>query len=96
MLTTKLMVNRKPAIQPMERQNIRTAVHSLEQRTASGERGLEIETELNRVTSRVGRLGTMHPTEAKPLKSRLRCVRQSLRPQIRTTQSIEMMTANMG
>jgi len=75
MLTTKLMVNRKPALQAKERQNIRAAVHALEQRIASGERGLEIKTELNRVTSRVGRLGTLHPTEAKPLKLRLGHVR---------------------
>lgn len=78
MLTTKLMVNRKPALQPKVRQNIRAAVHALEQRIASGERGLEIITELNRVTSRVGRLGTLHPTEAKSLKLRLHSVRQSL------------------
>lgn len=78
MLTTKLMVNRKPALQPKERQNIRAAVHTLELRISSGERGSEITTELNRVTSRVGRLGTLHPTEAKPLKLRLRNVRQYL------------------
>lgn len=75
MLTTKLMVNLKPALQPQERQNIRAAVHALEQRIASGERGSEIKTELNRVTSRVGRLGTLHPTEAKSLKLRLNNVR---------------------
>lgn len=78
MLTTKLMVNRKPALLLKERQNIRAAVHALEQRIASGERGSEIKTELNRVTSRVGRLGTLHPTEAIPLKLRLRNVRQFL------------------
>lgn len=80
MLTTKLVVNRKPALQPKERQNIRAAVHALEQRVASGERSLEIKTEINRVTSRVGRLGTLHPTEAKQLKLRLHSVRQTLQP----------------
>lgn len=75
MFITKLMMNRKPALQPKERQNIRAAVHALEQRIASGESGLEIKTELNRVTSRVGRLGSFHPTEAKPLKLRLHKVR---------------------
>ncbi|CAG1013047.1 hypothetical protein ANAEL_04584 [Anaerolineales bacterium] len=82
MLTTKLMVNRKPALQPKDRQNIRAAVHALEQRIASGESGAEIKTELNRVTSRVGRLGTLHATEAIPLKLRLRNVRQSLQAAI--------------
>jgi len=78
MLTTKLMVNRKPALPSKERQNIRAAVHALEQRIASGKVGTEIKTELNRVTSRVGRLGTFHATEATPLKLRLRSIRTVL------------------
>lgn len=78
MLTTKLMVNSKPALPPKERQNIRAAVHALEQRISSGEKGPEIKTELNRVTSRVGCLGILHATEATQLKLRLRSVRQSL------------------
>jgi retron-type reverse transcriptase len=78
MLTTKLMVNRKPALPTEDRQNIRAAVHALEKRIASGEMGAEIKTELNRVTSRVGRLGTLHATEAAPLKLRLRRARQFL------------------
>ena len=72
------MVNRKPALPTMARQNIRAAVHALEQRIASGEVGTEIKTELNRVTSRVGRLGTFHATEAAPLKLRLRSIRTVL------------------
>lgn len=78
MMTTKLMVNSKPALPPEARQKIRAAVHALEQRVSSGERGSEIATELNRVTSRVGNLGILHATEATPLKVRLRFVRQSL------------------
>lgn len=78
MLTTKLVNNRRPALSREERQNIRAAVHTLERRVASGESGAEIRTELNRVTSRVGRLGTLHETEALTLKSRLRKVRTLL------------------
>ena len=78
MITTKLMVNSKPALPSEARQNIRAAVHALEQRVLSGERGSEIATELNRVTSRVGNLGILHATEATPLKARLRNVRQLL------------------
>ena len=79
MLTTKLVVNRKPALPPQERQNIRAAVYALEQRVIFGERGPEITTELNRVTSRVGRLGSLHATEAGPLKLRIRSVREIIR-----------------
>lgn len=79
MLITKLVANHKPALPPKERQNIRTAVFALEQRIGAGERGPEIQTELNRVTSRVGLLGILHPTEAKQLKLRLHSIRQNLR-----------------
>ena len=48
MFTTKLIMNRKPALQSKERQNIRAAVHALEQRIALGESGLEIK---NRIKS---------------------------------------------
>lgn len=78
MITTKLMVNTKPALPPEARQNIRASVYALEQRASSGERGSEITTELNRVTSRVGSLGLLHATEAAQLKARLRDVRQLL------------------
>lgn len=75
MFATKLMMNRKPALRSTERQNIRAAVHAIEKRIALGESGLEIKAELNRVTSRVGRLGSFHPTEARTLKQRLQVVR---------------------
>jgi hypothetical protein len=77
MITTKLIVNRKPAIPVQDRQKIRVAVHVLEERVASGERGAAIDTELNRVTSRAGRLGRFHYTESKPLKERIRKIRAS-------------------
>jgi hypothetical protein len=79
MLTTKLMVNRKAAFPSEMRQNIRAAVHSLEERVSTGERGPEIKTELNRVTSRVGQLGILHPNEAIKLKVKLRSVRHLLK-----------------
>ena len=79
MLTTKLVINRKPALSPKDRQNIRAAVHVLEKRVAAGAIGPEIRTELNRVTSRVGRLGAFHPSEASSLKLRLRTIRSAIR-----------------
>jgi hypothetical protein len=78
MYITKLMMNQKPALPTKERQNIRAAVHILEKRISSGEGGAEIKTELNRVTSRVGRLGSFHPTEAQTLKLRLNNIRSTI------------------
>lgn len=79
MLTTKLMVNIKPALPPKERQNIRAAVYALEKRCLLGEDVAKIIKEIRSVTSRVGRLGTLHPTEANKLKQRLGEIRQKLR-----------------
>jgi len=78
MLTTKLMVNIKPALPSKERQNIRAAVHALEKRCLLGEESADIRKELRSVTSRVGRLGTLHPVEANKLKLRLGKIRQVL------------------
>jgi hypothetical protein len=78
MRTTKLVVNRRAALPPQERKNIRAAVYALEQKVTAGERGSLVTTEMNRVTSRVGRLGGLHPTESVPLKVRLKTVRQLL------------------
>lgn len=76
MRTTKLVVNRKISLTPEERQNIRAAVYALENRVAAGERGPDISKELSRVASRVGRLGSLHPMKAAPLKVRLKVVRE--------------------
>ncbi len=78
MLTTKLMVNIKPALPSKERQNIRAAVYALEKRCLLGEESADIRKELRSVTSRVGRLGTLHPVEANKLKLRLGRIRQVL------------------
>ena len=78
MLTTKLVINRKPALSPKDRQNIRTAVHELEKRIVAGAIGPEIRTELNRVTSRVSRLGLFHASEALSLKLRLKTIRRAI------------------
>lgn len=80
MFTTKLMMNKRPALRPKERGNIRTAVHQLEERVSKGERGPEIALELNKVSGRVGRLAVFHPTEGIALKSRVRQVRVMLHP----------------
>ncbi len=89
MLTTKLVVNRKASLPHEERQKIRAAVHALERTVQDGIRGTEVQTELNRVTSRVGQLGLLHPREAETLKLRVRKVRSKLSPpQIQKTSAL--------
>ncbi|GJI92539.1 hypothetical protein RugamoR1_57020 [Rugamonas sp. R1(2021)] len=78
MRTTKLLNNRRVALTPAQRQNIRSAVYSIERQVAAGERSGDIEKELARVASRVGRLGGFHAKEGLALKLRLKVVRLTL------------------
>jgi hypothetical protein len=78
MFTTKLMMNKRPALKPDERSNIRTAVFQLECRASSGERGAELEKMLNKVTGRVGKLVTFHVNEGAALMKRVKRVREIL------------------
>jgi len=81
METTKLGNNTRVSLLKPLRQNARAAVFTLENRINSGERGDEVEKELRRVASKVGRLGSFHVTEATKLKARLRGVRAQLVPE---------------
>lgn len=75
MRTTKLVNNKRSALPNEVRQNTRAAVFALEKKINVGERGREISAELARVVSRVGRLGSFHPSEATRLKARLKVIR---------------------
>jgi hypothetical protein len=77
--TTKLMHNKRVGLPVPQRQNIRAAVYMLEKRLAAGERGVEVIKELARVSTRVGRLGSFHKTEAIALKKRLDEARTAIR-----------------
>jgi len=78
MRTTKLLSNKRVALPPEQRHNIRAAVYALEKRMASGDDSSAIAKELARVASRVGRLGSFHSKEGIALKARLRVIRQAL------------------
>ena len=78
MITTKLMVNRRPALISAERAKIRTAVFQLEQRVANGERSVELLAELARVSGRVGKLKGLHPSKGSTLLERVRSIRTEL------------------
>ena len=78
MLTTKLMVNKRPALLGAERQAIRAAVHQLESHSKSVCDVASLKSELNSVSGRVGRLCQLHPREAAALKLRLIAIRADL------------------
>lgn len=78
MLTTKLLVNARPALLTSERQNIRAAMHQLEMLARNSVDAVTLESEINRVSGRIGRLSQLHPAEGVALKSRIRALRAGL------------------
>lgn len=78
MVTTKLMMNRRPALAVTERSQIRTAVFQLEQRVSNGERSAELLKEMASVSGRVGKLKGLHRATGTALLERVREVRRKL------------------
>lgn len=78
MLTTKLMINARPALITRERQNIRAAVHQIEILSRNSTDPVSVRSELNQVSGRVGRLSQLHPTEGATLRARLVTLRAGL------------------
>lgn len=78
MLTTKLLVNARPALLTSERQNIRAAVHQLEVLAKNSADAVILGSEINRVSGRIGRLSQLHPAEGAALKIRIRALRTRL------------------
>lgn len=79
MLTTKLIVNKRPALSSKERAQIRTAVFQLELRVKEGERSVELMAEMARVCGRVGKLKGLHLSKGSSLLERVRKIRESLK-----------------
>lgn len=78
MLTTKLMINARPALMTGERQNIRAAVHQLEVLGRNSTDLVSLKSEINRVSGRVGRLSQLHPMEGVALRARLASLRMGM------------------
>jgi hypothetical protein len=78
MLTTKLMVNTRPALTTGDRHAIRAAVHQLEVRSRSLSDLVSCRADLASVSGRVGYLAQLHPREAAALKLRLTAIQISL------------------
>ena len=74
MKVTKLLVNKKVAIPPKQRQALRAAVHQLERQLADGVQE-NIQAQLDSLSGRIGRLRKLHPVEGNALKKRLQLAR---------------------
>lgn len=78
MTTTKLLVNRRPALLTQQRQNIRAAVHQLELEELSEISLEQFKARIQSISGRVGRLAQLHPTEGKALKERIAVLKHKL------------------
>ncbi|WP_081897746.1 reverse transcriptase family protein [Massilia sp. BSC265] len=78
MRTTKLVHHTRVSLPITERKKTRAAVYALELRVSAGESGPGVMKELASVSTRVGRLGSFHKTQAMALKKRLDVVRATL------------------
>ena len=85
MITTKLIVNRKPALPAATRANVRVAVLQAEQAALGNSDVGEKLALLNKAASRVGQLGRFHPNLAVPLKARLTNTRRCLLMEVAMT-----------
>ncbi len=81
MIATKLIVNRKPALNQKKRSQVRAQVRQLEI-ASSGGIDVDVVRELaTKASQRVGQLGRFHKTQARHLKDRIGAVREAL-PQL--------------
>lgn len=85
MIATKLIVNKKPSLDPRKRSQIRAQVHQLELAQKAGEDTRIIRDLANKAAQRVGQLGRFHPREAEQLRARIRAVRDVLPVEAGTT-----------
>ena len=77
MIATKLVVNRKAALLPERRANVRVAVFQAE-RAATDTDPVTARRTLDKAASKVGMLGRFHPNLAAPLRERIRRARAVL------------------
>lgn len=87
MVTTKLVVNRKASLPQQKRSQARAAVHHLEIESAAAGHLNDLPL-LASVSVQVGQMNRFHPTQAAPLKARLkdlRATRSEINPRGSTT-----------
>lgn len=78
MITTKLIVNRKPSLTPAKRSKVRAQVHQLEMAARSGVSDIELREMANKASQRVGQLTRFHKRSGELLRERVKVIRTRL------------------
>jgi hypothetical protein len=84
MITTKLIVNRKPSLTAVKRSKVRAQVHQLEMAAASGVSEIELRELANKASQRVGQLARFHKRSGELLRDRVKVIRTKLPEQARS------------
>lgn len=82
MIATQLVVNRKAALRPERRANVRVAVFQAERAVSEHIDAIAACTALDKAANKVGQLGRFHPNLAAPLRKRIRHARGKLPSQV--------------
>lgn len=84
MITTKLIVNRKPSLTAVKRSKVRAQVHQLEMAATSGASEIELRELANKASQRVGQLARFHKRSGQLLRDRVKVIRTKLPEQARS------------
>lgn len=84
MITTKLIVNRKPSLTAPKRSKVRAQVHQLEMAAESGVSEIELRELANKASQRVGQLARFHKRSGELLRDRVKVIRTKLPEQARS------------
>lgn len=82
MITTKLIVNRKPSLTAAKRSNVRAQVKQLEMAAESGVSGIELRELVNKASQRVGQLARFHKRSGELLRDRVKVIRKKIPEQV--------------
>lgn len=78
MITTKLVVNRKPSLPAAKRSKVRAQVHQLELASESDLSDIELHMQANKASQQVGQLARFHKRSGELLRDRVKAVRTKL------------------
>ena len=78
MITTKLIVNRKPSLSAAKRSKVRAQVHQLESAAESGVSKSELRELANKASQSVGQLARFHRRSGELLRDRVKVIRTKL------------------
>lgn len=78
MITTKLIVNRKPSLTTAKRSKVRAQVHQLEMAAESRVSDIELREMANKASQRVGQLARFHKRSGELLRDRVKVIRTKI------------------